>query len=112
MLKIYTDENVEIVIAEGLKRRKIIAWSAHDIGNLGLSDEQQLKYAASKKACLFTYDADFFKICTNWAKQDKEHFGIFYIHPLSITIGECIRKLKEYAELFEQEDVKNQILFL
>jgi hypothetical protein len=41
MLKIYTDENVEIVISQGLKRRNIDAWSANELKNIGLSDEQQ-----------------------------------------------------------------------
>lgn len=111
MLKFYTDENVECVIAEGLKRRNIEAISANDVKNLGLSDEQQLEYAVSIKACFFTYDTDFLGIAKRWANEGKEHFGIFYTHPLDITIGECIRKLKEYAELFDIDDVKDQIIF-
>lgn len=55
MLKIYPDENVERAIADGLKRRKIEAWSSNDVNNLGLSDEKQLEYATPNKVSLFTY---------------------------------------------------------
>ncbi|MBC8183111.1 DUF5615 family PIN-like protein [candidate division KSB1 bacterium] len=112
MLKIYTDENVESAIAKGLRRRNIDAMSANEMNNLGLKDEQQLEYAVSIRASFFTYDNDFFKIAKDWSDSGKNHFGIFYVHPLSSTIGECIRKLKEYSELFEPEDVMNQIIFL
>ncbi len=111
MLKIYTDENVEIAIAQGLKRRNIEAWSANELNNIGLSDEQQLVFATQHQACLFTYDTDFFNIAKEWARTEKIHDRIFYIHPLNTTIGETIRKLKQYAELFDLEDVKNQIIF-
>ena len=112
MLKIYTDENVETAVADGLKRRNVNAVSTIEANNLGLGDEQQLEYAVRIGASFFTYDNDFFEISKMWADNKKQHFGIFYAHPLNITIGECIRKLKEYAELFNEEDVKNQIIFL
>ncbi|MDW7680929.1 MAG: DUF5615 family PIN-like protein, partial [bacterium] len=97
MLKIYMDENVERAIADGLKRRNIEAWSANEMNNLGLNDEQQLECAVRKKASFFTYDSDFFDIGKRWASEGKIHYGIFYIHPLNTNIGDCIRKIKEYA---------------
>ncbi|MBN2001386.1 DUF5615 family PIN-like protein [candidate division KSB1 bacterium] len=112
MLRFYTDENVEIVIAEGLKRRNIDTISANEVNNLGLSDIEQLEYAVSIKACLFTYDTDFFQIAKIWATKGKTHWGIFYIHPQKTTIGYCIQKLKEYAELYNIEETKNRIIFL
>ena len=45
LIKIYTDESVPNAVAKGLRRRGIEAWSCSEIGNLGLSDEQQLDYA-------------------------------------------------------------------
>jgi hypothetical protein len=112
MFKIYTDENVEEAVAKGLQRRNVEAISANEVNNLGLKDEQQLEYAVSIKASFFTYDNDFFMIAKKWSDLRKNHFGVFYVHPLNSTIGECIRKLKEYSELFEPEDVMNQIIFL
>jgi len=46
------------------------------------------------------------KICTDVNVEiaistGLKRIGIFYIHPLKSSIGESIRKLKEYAELFD-----------
>lgn len=75
MLRIYTDENIEQLIADGLKRRNIKAWSAHDAKNLGLTDLQQLEYAVKNEASLFTYDTDFFNISKRWIIDGKIHYG-------------------------------------
>lgn len=40
-IKIYADESVNIAIVEGLKRRGVNAFSAKDLGKLGLTDEEQ-----------------------------------------------------------------------
>jgi hypothetical protein len=48
-IKIYADENVNVAIVEGLKRRGVNAWSAIDKGKLGRSDEEQLRYAFLRK---------------------------------------------------------------
>ncbi|HDL19115.1 MAG TPA: hypothetical protein ENH29_08675 [Bacteroidetes bacterium] len=106
MLKIYCDENIEIAIVESLKRLNIEASSALEAGNLGLSDEQQLKYASQEDACLFTYDFDFVHISQQWLQEGREHPGIFIIHPLHATIVDCIRKLKEFAEIMDSFNVK------
>lgn len=47
-IKIYTNESVQVVIAEGLKRRGVDARSCRDVENYGMTDEQQLDYAARK----------------------------------------------------------------
>ena len=68
-ISIYTDESVDIAIAEGLKRRGVNAFSARDKGNLGLTDEEQLIYAGKEKAAIFTHDTDFLRIAARWMKE-------------------------------------------
>ena len=63
-IRIYTNESVNVAIAEGLRRRGINAISAKDIGNLGLRDEDQLKYALKEKLVIFTHYDDFLRYCT------------------------------------------------
>ena len=55
-LKIYTDENADIRIAEGLKRRGIKAFPAHEKDMIGASDIEHFKYASKIKAVIFTHD--------------------------------------------------------
>jgi hypothetical protein len=38
-IKIYADESVNVAIVAGLKRRGINAFSAKDLGRLGLTDD-------------------------------------------------------------------------
>jgi len=47
-VRIYINESVNVAIAEGLKRRGIDAFSARDMGTLGLTDEEQLLFAKKK----------------------------------------------------------------
>ncbi|MEM2107916.1 MAG: DUF5615 family PIN-like protein [Candidatus Bathyarchaeia archaeon] len=103
----YADESVNIAVVEGLKRRGVHAFSAKDIGKLGLTDEEQLQTAIENKAVIFTHDADFIKIALN-----KNHLGIIYVHQQKTTVGECIRKLKTIVETKTAEEMENQIIFL
>jgi predicted nuclease of predicted toxin-antitoxin system len=106
-IKIYADESVNVAIVEGLKRRGVNAFSAKDLGKLGLTDEEQLKTAIQKQAVIFTHDVDFIKIAIK-----RNHLGIIYVHQQKLTIGECIKKLKFIAETKTAEEMQNQILFL
>lgn len=110
-IKIYTDESVNIAIAEGLKRRKVDAFSARDVGNLGLSDEEQLLFANERKASIFTHDTDFLRIAVNWIKEGKTHYGIIYCHQKEYTIGECIRRLRLLVTILSIQDMLNHIEF-
>src|SRR3989337_2138367 len=53
-MRIYVDESVNTAIVEGLKRRGVDAFSAKDMGKLGLTDEQQIKVAAANRAAICT----------------------------------------------------------
>ena len=108
-LKIYTDENVNIEIVEGLKRRGVEAWSAIDKGKLGLTDKEELMYAIKEGAIIFTHDDDFLSLV---AGSEIEHCGIIYVHQENLSIGECIRRLKAIVETMSREEMHNRILFL
>ncbi|MDO8724662.1 MAG: DUF5615 family PIN-like protein [Candidatus Methanoperedens sp.] len=108
-IKIYADENVNVAIVEGLKRRGVEAWSAIDKCKLGLSDEEQLKYAFEEKTTIFTHDDDFLSMA---AQSEIEHCGIIYVHQQHLSIGDCIRKLKAIVETMSHEEMHNRILFL
>lgn len=111
-VRIYTDESVPVAVAAGLQRRGVDAFSAHDAGNLGLSDEDQLAFAASQSAAVFTHDADFLRLADEWARKGRTHWGILYVHQDKLTKGECIRRLKEIADIFDADEMKNHIEFL
>ena len=74
-LVFYTNESINIAIAEGLKRRGVEVISARDAGNLGLLDEEQLEYARRKDLVIVTHDDDFLSIAI-----DCKHKGIVFVH--------------------------------
>jgi hypothetical protein len=111
-IRIYTNESVDVAIAEGLKRRGVGAFSARDTGNLGLTDEEQLVYAGKEKAAIFTHDTDFLRIGARWMEERTAHHGIIYCHPKSYSIGECLRKLRVLTSVLTAEDMINHIEFL
>ena len=111
-LRIYTDESVHMAIAAGLKRRRLDAWSAQDASNLSLTDEAQLEYASQEHAIIFTHDSDFLALAQEWLERGKEHWGVIYVQEQKLGIGECIRRLLDYALVLEAEEMKNRIEFL
>ena len=111
-VRIYTNESVNVAIAEGLKRRGVDAFSARDTGNLGFTDEEQLIFARREKAAIFTHDTDFLRIAARWMEEGKIHYGIIYCHQKSYPIGECLRKLRVLTSVLSAEEMINHIEFL
>lgn len=111
-IRIYTNESVDVAIAEGLKRRGLDASSSRDRGNLGLTDEEQLVYAGKEKAAILTHDTDFLRIAAGWMEEGKIHHGIICCYQESYPIGECVRRLRLLASVLTPEDMVNHIEFL
>ncbi|MEW6163023.1 MAG: hypothetical protein AB1606_06905 [Nitrospirota bacterium] len=84
-LKIYTDENVDVRIADGLRKRGIRAFSA---------------------------DHHFLEIAKELNNEGKDHWGVIFVEMNKLSVGECIRRLALYADILSAEEMKNQIEFL
>ena len=111
-IKIYTDESVDVAIAEGLQRRGVDAFSARDCDNLGLTDEEQLIFASEEKSTIFTHDTDFLRIAAQWIDNGRTHCGVIYCHQNAHGIGDCIRNLKILVTVLTQKDMIDHIEFL
>ena len=111
-LKIYTDENVDVRIAEGSKRRGVNAFSAHGKGMTGSTDMEHFKYASKIKAVIFTHDHHFLEIAKELERVGKNHYGVVFVEMNKLSVGECIRRLALYAEILSSEEMKNRIEFL
>ena len=78
-IRIYTDESVDVAIAQGLQRRGVEAFSARDRDKLGLTDEEQLIFASEDKCTIFTHDTDFL----------REILGTYYIFKVYNDVLPC-----------------------
>lgn len=97
-LKIYTDENVDIRVSEGLRRRGIKAFSAMEKEMVGASDIEHFKYASDLQAVIFTHDHHFLEIANSLVKDGKEHWGVIFVEMNRLSIGECISRLAVYVK--------------
>ena len=81
-MKFYLDEDLSPRIAESLRKKGINALSAHDVGNVQLSDREQLAYAARESRCLVTRNARHFVVLSQEAIAHQEpHAGIILCSP-------------------------------
>lgn len=108
-IKIYSDEDVNMAITEGLKRRGIKAFSCQEVGNIGLTDEEQIKYANSKKLVILTHDVDFLRLIH---ERKMSHSGIIFVSQNKLNVGEVIRKIEFLVSILSEEDMENHIEFL
>ena len=111
-LKIYTDENVDVRVAEGLRRRGVEAASAYDEQRVGVPDEAQLAHAAMLGAVIFTHDVNLIEIALEMNRRGDDHKGVIFSQVHRLRLGECIRRLALYAEVVTAEEMINRIEFL
>ena len=108
-LVVYADEDVNIAVIEGLKRRGIEAYSYRDFRNFGLSDEEQVEFSRRKNFVLLTHDTDFLRIVH---EKRVEHCGIIFVSQTKMSVGEIIRRIEHLVSILPFEDMKNHIEFL
>jgi hypothetical protein len=111
-LKIYTDENVDVRVAEGLRRRGVEAFSVYDEGKGGMNDEAQLAQATERAAVLFTHDVDLIEIAAEINDQGEERCGVIFVEMHRLGLGECIQRLALYADVVTAEEMMNRVEFL
>jgi predicted nuclease of predicted toxin-antitoxin system len=111
-LRIYLDENVDVRVAAGLKRRAIDARTAAEESKLGATDVEQLAHATTLRAALVTHDHHFIELAQEKVHGSEPHFGVIFVELQRFGIGECVRRLALYAELVTAEEMMNRVEFL
>ncbi|MEW6408897.1 MAG: DUF5615 family PIN-like protein [Nitrospirota bacterium] len=106
-LKIYTDENVDIRIASGLRKRGVEAFSANEKEMVGASDIEHFRYANNLKSVIFTHDHHFLEIANSLTQEGEGHWGVIFVEMNRLSVGECIRRLSLYADVLLAEEMIN-----
>lgn len=79
-MNLYLDEDLSPTIADILRERGLDVTSAHQVGMIQLSDDQQLQYATHVKRALVTRNArDFVPLVNKWIARGQNHQGIILI---------------------------------
>lgn len=107
-LRFYLDENMDPEISEQLRRRGIDVLTARDVSLLEVSDDVQLRFAASHDRVLCTKDSGFADPA-NWV---AEHDGIAYFPDSSMSIGYAVNALLELHRNETAESMENRLIYL
>jgi len=104
-MKFYLDEDLTQKIAESLRRKGVDAVSAHETGNIQLSDREQLAYAGREGRCLVTRNARHFVLLARDAVQNQSpHAGILVLSTrftgaeIRALVDQLFRVVKRYPK--------------
>ncbi len=93
----YLNENIAVQVSPLLSAYHITSFHTLNVGNQGVTDEEQLQYASQKGYILATHNRkDFRKIHTSWLGDAKTHSGIVLLTcgtPENISI-----RIKKFIE--------------
>lgn len=110
-IRLYLDEDVHRGVAAALRMRGFDVLNAHDGGRWGLSDAEQLAYAAASERTLFTFNtADFLRLHRTWIEAGRPHWGIIVSEQLSV--GEVTRRLLRLLNRMTADEMQGQFYWL
>ncbi len=107
-LRFHLDENVNVAVAEGLRRRGIDVTLPADAGLRSADDAVHVAFARSEGRIIVTHDPDFLRL----HREGVDHAGIAYCPIGSRSVGEMIRSLVLIAEVLSTEDMTCSVEFL
>jgi predicted nuclease of predicted toxin-antitoxin system len=107
-LRYYLDEHIDPAISQGLRLRGIDVLTTEEAGRAhqGLSDAEQLAYAAAQGRVLVTRDSDFVEL----ASKQLPHAGIVLLRQ-KLSIGEYIEYLELFAQTTSPEAMRNLLVY-
>ncbi len=107
-IRLYFDENVEIVVAEQMQARGIACVTIRDLNLLGDTDENHLQRATANGYVLCTYDADYPRLHA----AGFSHAGIVFAIEQVTSIGDWVRGLDLICGVMTADEMKNHIEYL
>ncbi len=109
---IYLDEHIDPRLVSLLAEIGCDALTAREAGraNRGISDPDQLQFAADEGRAIVTYNGrDFLPLAIEWSLQGKPHAGIVIARERPPK--ELARRFKTFFELYSS-GISNQALWL
>jgi hypothetical protein len=111
---LYLDEGLSPRVAELLRQRGLDAVRAHEAGQAGRLDLEQLRFATREERCLVTRNlADFVEIVRDLVNRQESHAGIILV-PASFRGNEfaiLVEAIAQQATAYPG-GLADQVLFL
>jgi predicted nuclease of predicted toxin-antitoxin system len=102
------DENIQIVVADQLRRRGIEEVTVRDLDALSDSDINHLQRATEMGYVLCTHDTDFVQL----AVDGYQHVGIVIGIANKHTIGDWVRGSDLAHAVYNSDDMINRVEYL
>lgn len=110
-IELYLDEDVDVLVADLLRKRGYSVLTARDAGALGRTDQEQLAYAVRQQRTLLTHNrVDFERLASTYFEQAELHFGI--ILAVRRSPHELVQRLLRLLNEMTAEEVQNQVRYL
>lgn len=110
-IKLYLDEDVEIFLADAVRRRGYEATTARDCGNLGISDLAQTAFAHQSGFVILTHNVqDFPRLHYEITGRQEHHSGFIIAKKESPTSN--LRRLLKLLATRSAEDMLDALEYL
>lgn len=111
-IHLYLDEDAQRTsLIRALRARQIDVLTTNESDLVGISDAEQLAFAASQNRVIFTFNrGDFLQLHTEYLKNGRHHAGIIVSDQLEI--GVVIRRLLKLLDARSAEQMQDWLEFL
>jgi Domain of unknown function (DUF5615) len=114
-VKLYLDEDLSPRVVALLRERGLDVTGAHEVGQAGRSDLEQLRYAAREGRCLITRNVtDFLELIRSLINRQESHAGIILV-PASFRGDEFALLADAIAQsvaISSDQGLADRVLFL
>ena len=110
-VKLFLDEDMHAVLSTLLRKRGFDVAHAQEMDRKGITDEDQLAFAAAQKRCLISFNVkDFARLHNEYVVAGKEHWGI--VLSKQIPVGEVLRRVLAALGNQSRDSIRNRLIFL
>lgn len=110
-IRIYLDEDVDVLVARLVRARGFEAATTVESGNLGRTDVEQLEHAASQGLVLVTHNrVDFENLAREWLAAGRSHAGM--VIAVRRPTYEIARRLLTILNHVTADEMRDQIRYI
>jgi predicted nuclease of predicted toxin-antitoxin system len=110
-IRLYLDEDVNVLVADLLKARGFDTFTVRDAGQLQASDEEQLAYAVSQQRALVTHNrGDFEALIQTYFDTGQKHYGV--ILAVRRPPQEIAQRLLAILNQVTADEMENQVRYI
>jgi predicted nuclease of predicted toxin-antitoxin system len=107
-IRLYFDQHMQGAVVHGLRLRGMDVLTAQDAGRCGLSDQDQLAFAAAEGRVMVTFDSDYLAL----HRSDTPHEGIAWCPATKHSVGELIRFLLLLHAVMDRDAMRNHVEYI